>query len=80
MVAEMLQKHIFNILLSKKLYIITFNQKIFLSCKNFVIQRNCIYIQSKFLYLTGFFFVSKLYLYSIKKNVFNEIFLLSDIL
>ena len=52
MVAEMLQKYffIFNVFLSKKLYIFIFNEKnIFLLCKDFAIQRKYIYIQSKYI-------------------------------
>ena len=51
MVAEMLQKYIFtfNTFLSKKLYIFIFNEKKILRSKNFVIQRKCFYIQSKYI-------------------------------
>ena len=50
MVAEMLQKHIFifNIFLSKNYVYFYSIKKIFLLCKNFVIQRKYIYTQSKY--------------------------------
>ena len=50
MVAGMLQKYIFifNIFLFKKPHMFVFNQKIFFFCKNFVIQKIYIYIQSKY--------------------------------
>ena len=51
MVAEMLQKYIFifNIFCYLKNYTYFYSiKKIFLLCKNFVIQRKYIYIQSKY--------------------------------
>ena len=50
MVAEMLQKHIFifNNFLSKNYVYLYSIKKIFLLCKNFVIQRKYIYTQSKY--------------------------------
>ena len=88
MVVEILQKYIFifNILLSKKLYIFIFNQKIFLFCKNFVIQRKYIYLYLIKIYLslkndfiqTDFFPYKKHIFIQLKQNVFNEIFLFNE--
>ena len=84
MVAEMLQKYtfIFNIFLSKKLYISILSQKNIFVSKNFVIQRKYIYIQSKYikkmLFNWIFFHINNISLFSEKKNVFNEIFLFNE--
>ena len=73
-VAEMLQKYtfIFNIFLSKKLYISILSQKNIFVSKNFVIQRKYIYIQSKYikkiLFNWFFFHINNISLFSEKKK------------
>ena len=86
MVAEMLQKHIFifNNFLSKN-YVYLYSIKKYFCCVRILLFKENIFILNqntllfkKFSYSTGVFFINKIYLYSDKKNVFNETFLLSD--
>ena len=57
-------------------------KKIFLFCKNFVIQRKYIYIQSKYIvfknfyFLPGVFYIKNICL--LNQNAFNKIFLFND--
>ena len=58
-------------------------KKIFLLCKNFVIERKYIYIQSKylfknFLYPSGVFLYKKFMFNHSKINAFNEFLLCND--
>ena len=52
--------------------------RILLFKENIFILNQNILLFKKFSYSTGVFFIKKIYLYSDKKNVFNETFLLSD--
>ena len=52
--------------------------RILLFKENIFILNQNILLFKKFSYSTGVFFINKIYLYSDKKNVFNETFLLSD--
>ena len=57
MIAEKLQKHIFILFCTQNI----FEHKIFLFCKNFVVQKKYIYIQSKINVCSMKFFYSMIF-------------------